>query len=112
MPFNPPPPPEKPFKVRMDSAGRVLLPAELRRKLGIEPGENLMMRVTDAGCLEAWTTAYWLREAQETFGKWQPGQPSAVDELIAERRAENARDEAEVAESERQRVLRERGTYE
>ena len=101
-------PPEKPFKVRVDSAGRILLPAELRKQLGVEPGRVLMMRMTKPGLMEVWTSEYAYRKARDILGEWKPGEPSVVDALIAERRAEAAKEDEEVQEWKRQRVLREK----
>lgn len=102
-------PPEKPFKARVDSAGRVLLPAELRKQMGIEPGRQLMMRMTEPGLMEVWTSEYGWKKAQEIVGTWKPGEPSWVDKLVAERRAEAAKDDEEQREWQRRRVLRENG---
>ena len=102
-------PPETGHKARVDSAGRVLIPAEVRKQLGIEPGQKVMMRVTEPGLMQVWTTEYWLRKARGILGEWKPGEPSMVDDFIAWRRAEAAREETEdTAEQKGPRVLREK----
>jgi len=93
---------------RMDSAGRIVIPAEVREQLGIKSGERLVMRVTERGHLEAWTTEWGIKRAQEIVRQVVPEGVSMVDELIADRRAENAKDEAEFEESRRLRAVRER----
>ena len=100
-------PPEKAFKARVDSAGRVLLPAEVRKQLGIEPGHHLMMRVTKPGFMEAWTSEYWFRKAQEILRRHVPENVDLVDDFIAWRRQEAAREEEKMREWGGQRVLRE-----
>jgi AbrB family looped-hinge helix DNA binding protein len=83
----------------MGSGGRLVIPAEIRRELGLKEGEPVVMRVED-GELRILSFREVLRRVQESMRPYiVPGQ-SVVDELIAERRAENARDEAEAREVE------------
>lgn len=85
------------FSVVVKSAGRVLLPAEVRAALGVKEGEKLRGILQD-GELRLFTPATALRRLQESARKLAPPGVSLVDELIADRRAENAREEAEAAE--------------
>jgi AbrB family looped-hinge helix DNA binding protein len=85
------------FSVEVKSNGRILLPAEVRKSLGVAEGEKLRGILKD-GELRLATPATILRRMQERVQKLVPPGVSLVDELIAERRAENARDEAEAAE--------------
>jgi AbrB family looped-hinge helix DNA binding protein len=81
-------------RARIGVGGRLVIPAEIRRALGMEEGEPVVMRVED-GELRIWTISEGIRRVQERVAQYiTPGQ-SMVDELIAERRAENARDEEE-----------------
>jgi AbrB family looped-hinge helix DNA binding protein len=81
-------------KVRVDPAGRVLIPAELRQKLGIEPGQEVILSETPGG-IQVQTFRQVLAEAQEFFAPYAvPGQ-SVVDELIRERRDEAKRESGE-----------------
>ena len=77
--------------VTIKTDGRVLVPAKLRRAFGAEPGEPLVARVED-GRLVLERRADVLRRAQERFDKLDPD-VSLVEELLADRRAEAARDE-------------------
>ena len=54
--------PRSPTKVKLDAAGRLLIPAEFRKVLGVQPGEYLIMSVED-GDLRAWTFAQGVRRA-------------------------------------------------
>ena len=72
---------------KLDKQGRLLIPVEVREQLGMKPGETVMLRINGL-LLEVWTPAAGWQMAQAIAAKYkQPGR-SAVDELIAERRAE------------------------
>jgi AbrB family looped-hinge helix DNA binding protein len=83
--------------------GRVTIPAPVRRAAGIEPGQRLVAYVEDGRVvLEEW--GHLLRRVQARVSVATAGHVgSAVDGLIAERRAEAARedssDNATVSES-------------
>jgi AbrB family looped-hinge helix DNA binding protein len=84
-------------RTRIGAGGRVVIPAEIRRELGLEEGEPVVLRVED-GELRIWSISEGIRRAQAIASKYIiPGQ-SVVDELIAERRAEVAREEQELRE--------------
>jgi len=74
--------------------GRVTIPAPVRRAAGIEPGQRLVAYVEDGRViLEEWT--HLLRRVQARVAASTRGHTgSAADELIAERRAEAAREDA------------------
>ena len=73
--------------------GRVVIPAEVRHELHLEPGETLVVRVEgDRLVLERPRAA--LARLQSAFEHAIPNDVSMVDELLAERRAEAERDEA------------------
>jgi AbrB family looped-hinge helix DNA binding protein len=81
--------------VKVGPKGRVVVPAEIRRELGIEEGTELMARVEGDGIvLEPRSAA--IRRLQDLVTSIVPRDVSLVDELIAERR-EEARREAERA---------------
>lgn len=72
-------------------AGRVVLPAELRKELGIKDGDDVIFGRTEHG-IEIKTLDEAIRQAQALCAKYiQPGL-SVVDELIRERREEAARE--------------------
>src|SRR5215210_5030744 len=84
-------------RTRVGAGGRIVIPAEIRRALGMEEGEPVVMRVED-GELRIWTIAEGIRRVQERMAPYAiPGRLMS-DELIAERRAEVAREEAELHE--------------
>jgi AbrB family looped-hinge helix DNA binding protein len=72
--------------VRINGKGALVIPATLRRALGIEPGDRLLMRIQD-GELRVTTLRQRVAKAQQILRKYVPRSVSLVDELIAERRA-------------------------
>lgn len=83
--------------VNVNKQGRLVVPAELRRELGIEPGSHLVA-YSDHGRLviESWDHLADRLQAEVALGT-PPGSPSMVDELIAERRMEGRAEAAELA---------------
>lgn len=77
-------------RVKLGPQGRLVVPVELRRELGIEPGDQLVAFVED-GKLIVQTRAETERELLAMF---EGMEGSMSEELIRERRAE-ARREAE-----------------
>ena len=73
------------------SNGRTVIPAALRAQLGMEDGDQLIWTVRD-GELTVTTRRAQLRKAQAMVRQFVPEGVSLVDELIADRRAENAAD--------------------
>lgn len=74
-------------KVRMGNNGRLVIPAEYRKKLRLEPGADLLLRV-EGDELRLMTTAAAIKQAQSLVRSYVPEGVSLVDELIAERRDE------------------------
>ena len=76
--------------------GRVAIPAQLRRAAGIEPGQRLVASVEDGRVvLEPW--AHLLARTQRRLAALAAGrEPHTLvsEELVAERRAEAAREDA------------------
>lgn len=71
----------------IDSSGRLVVPAAIRRELGLNPGASVTLRVAD-GELRVVARSEAVRLARERLRKYvQPGRRLAA-ELIAERRAE------------------------
>ena len=73
--------------VEMDKEGRVLIPAECRHKIGITPGDEVMLIVED-GEIRLFSAKHGLNKAREIYQKYVPADRDLVSELIAERRAE------------------------
>lgn len=80
--------------VRIAPGGRVVIPAEFRKALGVSVGDDLVMRLEDGG-LRLRSRDAAIRRAQEIVHKYVPDGVSLADELIAERREEAAREQQE-----------------
>ena len=82
------------MRMKMSEGGRVVVPVEIRRALEIKDGDTVVWEMRD-GVAVLTTRLAQLRKAQEMMKQLVPGDVLLSDELIAERRAENARDEAQ-----------------
>jgi AbrB family looped-hinge helix DNA binding protein len=79
-----------PVPVHVGAKGRIVLPASIRRALGLREGAELLARVEGEGIvLEPRGVA--LRRLRSFFDT-VPSETSLVDELLAERRREVADD--------------------
>ena len=76
---------------KLDRHGRVVIPVGYRRALGLRPGDTLTLELDD-GALRLIPLSQAIREAQELVAKYVDKDRSLVAELIAERRAEAARE--------------------
>jgi AbrB family looped-hinge helix DNA binding protein len=76
---------------QIGEGGRVVIPSAMRAELGLHVGDNVLMRLED-GELHILTPSQAIRKAQELLRPYLPTDRSLVDELIAERRAEAARE--------------------
>lgn len=75
--------------VNVNEQGRLVIPAELRRELGIKPGASLVAYV-DRGRLVVEDRQHLVKRLQDEVAlHTAPGTPSMVDHLIAERRMES-----------------------
>jgi AbrB family looped-hinge helix DNA binding protein len=78
-------------KTRVDRNGRVVIPAEYRRALGMHEGDEVTVQLED-GAVRIITRMEAIRRAQEMVAKHNPERRSLVTELLEERRAEATRD--------------------
>jgi AbrB family looped-hinge helix DNA binding protein len=82
-------------ELKVGPQGRVVIPAALRRALGLKPGAVLLGRVEDGQLILEGRDAV-LRRLQARFASAVPRGVSLADELVAERR-DAARRESEEA---------------
>ena len=76
-------------RVRVDSAGRIVVPAGFRKALGIGAGEELLMSMDD-GFVRLQTIDVALERVRAIARGKRRSDVSVVDEFIAERRREAA----------------------
>ena len=80
------------YHAKLIKGGKIVIPAELRREFGFEDGDTLVFE-SEGGRLILKTYAQVVRDVQAEFKAMVPaGNRSMVDELLAERRAEAARE--------------------
>lgn len=77
--------------MKMSEGGRVVIPVEIRRQLGLKEGDTVLWDIQD-GEVRLTTRAANIKRAQALVRKYVKPGVSLVDELIAERREEAARD--------------------
>ena len=80
--------------VRIAPGGRVVIPAEFRRALGVEVGDDMVIELTN-GELRLRSFDAALKRVQEIVRRYVPEGVSLADELVRERREEAAREESE-----------------
>ena len=80
------------WNCRLDTSGRVVLPQQVRLNRGLNNGDELIVAIEDdAIVLRTYEEA--MQRLQDMFCEGIPADVSLVDELIAERRTEAAREE-------------------
>ncbi len=72
-------------RTRLNENGRLVIPASFRKALGINPGDEVVVRLEDDE-LRITTLKRRIERAQRNARKYVKPGVSLVDELIAERR--------------------------
>lgn len=78
---------------KLVNGGRLIIPAEIRRRLQLEEGDTLLLEVVGEE-LRIRSRMAAIREVQERLKPYRPGpgEPLVSEQLIAERRAEAERE--------------------
>jgi hypothetical protein len=79
------------YNAKLVSGGRLQLPSDIRKELGLSDGDQVVMRVID-GELHIRPRRDVLKRIQAMLRPYAPTDGLLSDELIADRRAEAARD--------------------
>jgi AbrB family looped-hinge helix DNA binding protein len=82
---------ERPFRTKIGSDGRVMIPAELRRNLQLIPGETVVID-SDQDGIHLRTMNMAIERAQRLVAKYIPPSTDLIAELRADRNAEVARE--------------------
>ena len=77
------------IKTQLGSDGRIVLPAVVRRALGLRPGDQLIVEV-EGREIRLVTVAEAARRAQELVRRYVDPGESLAESLVAERRRESA----------------------
>lgn len=80
-----------PHSATIHEGGRIAIPADLLCKLGLQDGDTVVLHVVE-GVLRVRSPDAVIAEIQALVRGFVPEGVSVVDELIAERRAEAARE--------------------
>jgi AbrB family looped-hinge helix DNA binding protein len=76
---------------KLNDNGRIVIPAEIRSKMGIKPGDTLFLTL-EGNVLKVESQLARIRRIQESMRALIPGDRLLSDELIAERREEARRE--------------------
>jgi AbrB family looped-hinge helix DNA binding protein len=76
---------------KINANGRIVIPALLRQRMGVAPGDTVMLSEED-GVLRVESHRAVIRRIQKEFEPYREPGVSWADELIAERRAEAKRE--------------------
>lgn len=76
------------IRTRLAEGGRIVIPAEYRQALGLQVGDEVILRLED-GEVRVFTPNQAIKRAQELVRRYIPQGRSLSDELIAERRLEH-----------------------
>jgi AbrB family looped-hinge helix DNA binding protein len=78
-------------KSKLNDNGRIVIPAEIRSKMGIKPGDTLFLTL-EGDVLKVESQMARIRRIQESMRALIPGDRLLSDELIADRREEARRE--------------------
>lgn len=87
------------YQAKVVAGGKVVIPAALRREMGIATGDSLVVDRLPGGGIVLKTYAQVVKETQSAFRALLPPDYAGnmVDELIAEREADAALEDAAAA---------------
>ncbi len=74
-------------RVTLSQGGRVLVPVEMRKALGMEIGDELLMKVENQE-LKIFNLQHAIQEAQDLMAQYNPKKKSLSAEIIKDRRDE------------------------
>ncbi|WP_394890946.1 AbrB/MazE/SpoVT family DNA-binding domain-containing protein [Mesorhizobium sp. AaZ16] len=79
-----------PVRAIVGEGGRLVIPAEMRKAMGVKPGDTLVLKVQD-GELTAISQLVSIRKVQERLASYKKPGESVVDGFLADRREEQRR---------------------
>ncbi|MGH8563901.1 MAG: AbrB/MazE/SpoVT family DNA-binding domain-containing protein [Gammaproteobacteria bacterium] len=84
----------KHYSIQLGNRGRLVLPAAVRRRLDLQEGDRLILSFDDEGSLRLISARQAARRARGLLSRIAPSLQGRrlAEELIAERRAEAARE--------------------
>ncbi|MEP9388834.1 AbrB/MazE/SpoVT family DNA-binding domain-containing protein [Mesorhizobium sp. KR9-304] len=82
-----------PVRATVGEGGRLVIPAEMRKVMGIKTGDTLILKVTDDE-LTAVSQLVSIRKVQKRLAPYKRPGENAVDEFLADRKDEQRRSDA------------------
>ena len=84
------------IEIKVAANGRMTLPADVRKRMGLENGGNLVLKESDLG-LELTNFRQRAKRAQALYKTYSRGKDQLnVDDLIAQKRADAALEDAKL----------------
>jgi len=83
------------YTVQLGARGRIVLPAEIRERLAVKPGDRLVLILDDSGEVRIVNRRRQVDECAGMFKHLAPHGRLASEDLIAERREDAMREERE-----------------
>ena len=83
------------YTTRLEKSGRILIPAAVRRQLGLSEGSQVLLKVEESGTLQVTSRSQALAKVREEIRKYIPAGQDLAGELIRDRRAEVEREDEE-----------------
>lgn len=83
------------YTTHLEKSGRILIPAALRRHLGLSVGSPVIIKLDESGALEITSRSQALAKVQRELRKYIPKGEDPAVELIRDRRAEVERENKE-----------------
>lgn len=76
------------YTARLEKSGRILIPAAVRRRLGLSEGSHVLVKVEESGTLRVASRSQALAKVRQEIRKYIPAGQDLAEELIRDRRAE------------------------
>jgi AbrB family looped-hinge helix DNA binding protein len=80
------------YTTHLEKSGRILIPAKVRRSLGLSEGSPVVVKVESSGALQITSRSQALARARKEIRKYIPAGRDLAQELIRERQAEVKRE--------------------
>ena len=87
------------YTTRLEKSGRILIPAAVRRHLGLSEGSQVLVRVEDSGTLQVTSRSQVLAKVRQEIRKYIPAGVDLAEQLIWDRRTEVEREDEEASRS-------------
>ena len=87
------------YTTRLEKSGRILIPAAVRRHLGLSEGSQVLVKVEESGALQVTSRSQVLAKVRQEIRKYIPAGRDLAEELIRDRRAEVEREDQEASHS-------------